>query len=165
MDPGLTVLIVEDDADEAFLLQRAFREHGLMHSPHIVHNGQEGIDYINSQGRFSDRERYRFPSLIILDLKMPGMDGFKVLEWIQEHPDFRVIPTIIWSASSDPRDVKHAYCLGANGYLRKPSKFEDLKSMLGRALAHWDDCLKPMTNPGAPTCSDLKGRHPFSAVH
>jgi len=165
MDPSLSVLLAEDNRDDAFLMERAFKQHGLMRPPHIMENGADAIAYIAGEGIYSDRVAHPFPNLIILDLKMPRVDGFQVLEWIRDHPDFRVIPTVVWSSSSDPRDVKHAYCLGANGYLCKPNDFPEFKTMLGHLLAFWDDCLKPGPAPHAPSCESLKGAYPFSAVH
>src|SRR5688500_9122357 len=165
MDPSSSVVIAEDSHDDAFLIQRAFKDHGSMRPPHIVNDGAEAIAYIAGEGIYADRMTYPFPNLIILDLKMPRVDGFQVLEWLRDHPDFRVIPTVVWSASSDQRDVKHAYCLGANGYLCKPTEYPQFKAMLGRLLAFWDDCLKPAPMPSTPTCESLKDAHPFSAVH
>lgn len=165
MDPSLTVLLVEDNETDAFLMQRAFKSHGLMRPPHVVEDGAKAIDYLAGEGIYSDRVAHPFPGLIILDLKMPGTDGFVVLQWLRDHPDFRVIPTIVWSSSSDQRDVKHAYCLGANGYLCKPTDFGEFKRMLGRLLAFWEDCLKPPPLPQAPTCESLKDSHPFAATH
>jgi CheY-like chemotaxis protein len=164
MDPSVNVLLAEDNPDDAFLMQRAFESHGLMRPPHIVEDGAQAIAYLAGEGIYADRVTFPFPNLVILDLKMPRMNGFQVLEWIKEHPDFRVIPTIVWSSSSDQRDVKHAYCLGANGYLCKPTDFPEFKAMLGRLLAFWDDCLKPSMTPELPACDSLKQTHPFSAV-
>lgn len=165
MDPGLTVLLAEDNRDDAFLMQRAFKLHGLMRPPQIVENGLDAIEYISGKGIYADRVAHPVPDMVILDLKMPRADGFEVLEWLKSHPDFRVIPTIVWSSSSDQRDVKHAYCLGANAYLCKPTDFPAFRAMLGRLLAFWDDCVKPAAVPGGITCESVKNTHPFSGVH
>jgi CheY-like chemotaxis protein len=164
MDASLIVLLAEDNRDDAFLMQRAFKHHGLMRPPYIVDDGAKAIAYLAGEGVYSDRTTHPFPGLIILDLKMPRVDGFEVLQWLQDHPDYRVIPTIVWSSSADQRDVKHAYCLGANAYLCKPSDFPEFKAMLGRLLAFWEDCLKPGPVPQAPTCESLGETHPFSRV-
>jgi len=165
MDPSLTVLLVEDNETDAFLMQRAFKSHGLMRPPHVVEDGAKAIEYLKGEGIYGDRVAHPFPGLIILDLKMTGTDGFVVLQWLRDHPDFRVVPTVVWSSSSDQRDVKHAYCLGANGYLCKPTDFAEFKRMLGRLLAFWDDCLKPPPLLQAPSCESLKDTHPFAATH
>ena len=85
---------------------------------------------------------------------MPGSDGFDVLAWLREHPDLTVIPTLVWSSSADARDVKRAYCLGANGYLCKPTDFQKFKEMVGDMFRFWDRCEKPATDTG-PTCTEL----------
>ena len=165
MDPSACVLLAEDNRDDAFLMQRAFKEHGLMRPLHIVDNGADAIAYIAGEGKFADRVEHPFPSMVILDLKMPGADGFEVLEWLRDHADFRVIPTIVWSSSSDQRDVKHAYCLGANAYLVKPTDFRQFKEMLGQLLVFWEQCLKPSPTPMMPNCESLKHAHPFGSTH
>lgn len=153
MDPATTVLLAEDNADEAMLMQRAFKMCGLQRPPHIVRDGLEAIAYLKGEGKFSDRTMHPYPQIIILDLKMPKASGFEVLAWLKEHQDQMVIPTIVWSSSSDLRDVKRAYCLGANGYLCKPVDFQEFKTMVGEILRYWDRCLKP--DPGFPlTCDE-----------
>lgn len=159
------VLIAEDDENDAFVLQRAFKHHGLMRPPHVVPDGGVAIDYLCGRGPFADRVVYPYPNILILDLKMPKVNGFDVLEWLNENPDFRVIPSIVWSASADRRDVKHAFCLGVHGYLCKPSNYDDYLAMTGRLLMFWNDCEKPGVEPGDPSCERLKEQHPFSGVH
>ena len=161
MDPSLQVLLAEDNSDDALLMQRAFKRNGLMRPPHIVQDGALAIEYFLGENIYADRVAYPFPSIVILDLKMPRVGGFEVLEWLLNHPDYRVIPTIIWTSSSDTRDVKHAFCLGANAYLCKPTSFDAFVGMVGRMVAFWDDCLKPGIDPGGPSCAELKQRQPF----
>ena len=84
---------------------------------------------------------------------------------MKSNPSFRVIPSIIWSASADPRDVKHAYCLGANGYLCKPTQFSDFTAMVARLLSFWNDCLRPGVEPHTPNCETLYGAHPMMGSH
>jgi CheY-like chemotaxis protein len=154
MDSATTVLLAEDNPDEAMLMQRAFKMCGLQRPPHIVRDGLEAIAYIKGEGAFADRATHPFPHIVILDLKMPKASGFEVLKWLKEHQDLAVIPTIVWSSSSDVGDVKRAYCLGANGYLCKPVDFQEFKTMVGEILRYWNRCLKPEPNLG-PTCADL----------
>ena len=71
------------------------------------------IAYLQSEPPYDDRVLHPFPDVLILDLKMKRVSGFEVLEWVNKNPDYRLIPTIIWSSSADRRDVKHAFCLGA----------------------------------------------------
>ena len=146
MDPSLCVLVAEDNSDDALLMQRAFKSQGLTNPLHIVTDGTEVLRYLKGEGPFSDRVAHPYPDVIILDLKMPRMNGFEVLEWLQQNKDKSVIPTLVWSSSADARDVKRAYCLGANGYLMKPTDFQQFKQMVGDVMRYWEHCLKPAPN-------------------
>lgn len=165
MDPALNILVAEEDPDAAFSLQRAFTAHGLARPIIVVGDGADAIGYISVEGADADRTRFTQPDMLFLDLKRPRVNGFEVLEWLQAHPDFRIIPTIVWTSSMDARDVKHAYCLGANSYLPEPGEFPELRAMLGRVLAHWDDCLRPGLVPHMPSCDEARKYHPFSGAH
>jgi CheY-like chemotaxis protein len=122
----------------------------------IVSDGTEAIAYLAGEGAFANRVAHPYPHLIILDLKMPRVTGLEVLAWLHARPDMMVIPTLVWSSSSDLRDVRQAYCLGANGYLVKPADFQQFKQMLADVFRFWDHCLKPTPNM-SPTCSELTG--------
>jgi len=135
-------------------MQRAFKNLGFARPPFVVHDGSEAIAYIDGQRQYGDRNTYPFPEVVILDLKMPRLNGFEVLEWLQSHPELQTIPTLVWSSSADPVDVKRAYCLGANGYLCKPNDFQKFKELLTHVVNFWDACLKPMPNL-PPTCEEL----------
>jgi len=121
MNRNLTVLIAEDNENDALLLQRAFRNIGLQNPLQIVPDGEQAIRYLQAEGKFADRQQFPFPTVLFLDIKMPRMSGFDVLEWVRGHPDWRIIPTMIFSSSSHPGDVARAYQSGANAYLVKPA--------------------------------------------
>lgn len=161
MDPSLSVLVADDSEDDVLLLQQAFKSLGLMRPLHIVSDGGELIEYLKGEGDYTDRSRFPYPDIVMLDLKMPAVSGLHVLEWIQQNPDFRVIPTIICSASSDVRDVKNAYCLGAHGYLCKPVDFNQFRQIIQNMLAYWENCLRPNVDPSIPKCADLNKDHPM----
>ncbi len=146
MDPSLCVLVAEDNPDDALLMQRAFRSQGLNNPLHIVTDGSEVMRYLKGEAPFSDRTANPYPHMLVLDVKMPRMNGFEVLQWMQENRDFSVIPTLVWSSSADARDVKRAYCLGANGYLVKPTDFQHFKQMVGDMMRYWEHCLTPAPN-------------------
>lgn len=164
MDPSLTVLLAEDDENDAFLMQRAFHMLGVMRPLHVVRDGSDAIDYLAGRGQFADRTIHPPANYVILDLKMPGTDGFQVLKFLQEHNELIVIPTVVWSSSTDLRDVKRAYCLGANGFLRKPNSLEELRQMVEVLSNYWSLCEVPITET-APFCEDLKDQDPFSGTH
>jgi CheY-like chemotaxis protein len=156
MDTILNVLVAEDNYDDAFILQRAFKACGLYRPAHIVPDGESAIAYLHGDPPFCDRTEHPFPDILILDLKMPRGNGFDVLEWINKNPDYRVIPAIVWSASADRRDGKHAFCLGAHAYLCKPSDYESLIELCRGLFTFWTNCEKPGVQPFEPTCDAIK---------
>ena len=112
-------LLVEDNEDDAFFMERAFQEAGLKNPLHIVTNGDRAIDYLSGTGDFADRSRYPLPDMVFLDLKMPGRDGFDVLTWMRQEKNVKV-PVAILSSSPEEIDRKRARELGADCYLLKP---------------------------------------------
>jgi CheY-like chemotaxis protein len=164
MDPSLTILLADDDETEVFLMQRTLHALGLTHPLRVAHDGAEAIEYLAGQGVFADRRAYPVPDCVILDLKMPKVDGFEVLEFIKSHPELAVIPTIVWSGSLDARDVKRAYCLGANGYVTKPNSPEEFRSTLEAVFKYWSVCQVPVADSG-PTCAELKKQNPFCGAY
>jgi CheY-like chemotaxis protein len=157
MDQNTTVLLAEDNENDAFLMERAFKAHGITAPLQVMRDGAETIDYLSGSGVYSDRAKYPIPSLVILDLKMPRKSGFDVLAWLQHNPEIKIVPTLVWSSSADPIDIKRAYCLGANGFLCKPADFQKFKQMLGKVIAFWDECLRPLPD-SPPTCQSLLGQ-------
>jgi CheY-like chemotaxis protein len=137
------IVIVEDDENDARLLELAFRAIGRKTHVRMVEQGDAAIEYLSGSGKYEDRAAFPFPNVLFLDLKMPKVSGFDVLRWLKEHPDCGVMPTMVFSGSNIADDVKLAYELGANGYLRKPETFEDLKAMLRSTLEFWKWCCKP----------------------
>lgn len=143
MDRKLLILVAEDSDDDALLLQRAFQKNGINNPVHVCTNGADAIAYLQGTGKYSNREVFPFPSVIISDLKMPVSDGFDILSWLQNHPECHVIPVIILSASAEEKDVKRAYQLGANAYMQKPGHFNDLVTQMKKLFDFWAACVKP----------------------
>jgi CheY-like chemotaxis protein len=150
------VLIIEDDENDAFLIQRAFQKCGFSQVPHICRDGLDAIQYLEGKGEYADRARFPIPKVLVTDLKMPRLNGFGLLKWLREHPNMVVIPTIVMSASNDTSDVKYAYCLGANAYICKPSSPVDLEKSIAALLHFWERCEVPA--PNAPSCEELTER-------
>ena len=119
-----TFLIVEDNDDDAALLRRAFTKSKLLNLIHFVRTADEAVSYLLGTGKYNNRAEYPFPSLILLDLKLPGMSGHDFLKWIREHPQVRGLRVVVLSGSDDMRDVSLAYKLGANSFLIKPADFD-----------------------------------------
>ena len=143
-DSNYTILLVEDEENDAQLLEMAFKKNGILNPVHWAKDGLEAIAYLNGGGAYANRERYPFPEVLILDLKMPRMTGLE-LAWIRDHPDFKVIPTIIMTSSRQDPDIEKAYELGANTYMIKPSSFAELGKMVKLAHEYWAVSVKPRT--------------------
>ncbi len=144
---NFTILLAEDDANEVFLMQRAFQKAGLKNPLHVARDGQEAIDYLSHQGQFSDTTRYPSPALMLLDLKMPRKNGFEVLEWLRQQPGLKPLIVVVLSSSSLITDINRAYDLGANSYLVKPGDFDTLMQLVKTLDAYW---LTLNQNPDLP---------------
>lgn len=143
MNLNFTILAAEDEESDFFLLQRAFHKNNITDSIQWVKDGMEAADYLQAKGKYSDRLKYPFPDLCILDLKMPRMGGIEFLEWMRDHPEFRVIPTIVMSSSKLDSDVLKAYSLGANTYFIKPTDFDGLVKLVKGIYEYWGRGVKP----------------------
>jgi len=144
------ILLVEDEENDALLVKMAFQKNEIRNPVQWVRDGLEAVAYLNGDGIYANRSLYPFPEVLILDLKMPRMTGLELLAWIRDHPEYRVIPTIIMSSSRMDSDVEKAYNLGANTYMIKPSSFEDLAKMVKLAHGYWAVSVKPKMNRSKP---------------
>jgi CheY-like chemotaxis protein len=154
-----TIMIVDDDPNDLFLIEKAFRAISVKDPIHVVNNGLEAIAYMMGEGKFSNRQEYAYPTFITTDLKMPGADGFAVLEHLKHNPEWAVIPTVVLTASSDLDDIKKAYMLGASSYHVKPSSPENLRHLLKVLHDYWMTCEVPMVDStGRQLESDSKGK-------
>ena len=124
------ILLAEDNDDDVAMLRRAFLQAGIDLPLQVVPNGEEAIAYLMGEGRFSNRAEFPLPDLFLLDLKMPGTDGFEVLAWLRQHPTLAPLRTVVLTTSDEIRDVNQAYLLGANSFLTKPVDVTDFKSTL-----------------------------------
>ena len=132
-----TVLLCEDDPDDVLLTQIAFEKARLANPLQIVRDGEEAIAYLQGDGQFADRTRFPIPILLLLDLKLPKLDGFYVLEWLRTQPNLdRLAVAILTSSEHDP-DISRAYQLGADSYLIKPPDAEALLALVQRLHAYW----------------------------
>lgn len=147
MEDEFPILIAEDDENDVFIVQRALRKAGFNNPFHISRNALEVIKYLQGEEPFGDREKFRFPRLLITDLKMPGGDGFVLLEWLQQHPECSVIPRLVLTASNQEQDIQRAYKLGVNAYFVKPPNFDALVSLLRLVFQYWHLCEKPRLPP------------------
>jgi len=133
----LNILLVDDDLDARNLLLLAFKRMGIASRVSCVNSGNEAVAYLKGEGAFSDRERFAYPSLLITDLKMADGDGFRLLAQLRTMPRYRIVPTIVMSASSDADDIRKSYMLGATSYFVKPIGFEALERLLKLLYEVW----------------------------
>ena len=143
MNDQFPIIVAEDDDSDANLLQRALRVVGFNNPVHISRDGQDVIDYMKGESPDEDRDRYKFPRVLFIDLQMPRVDGFQLLEWIMEHEECSVIPRIVLSASRDQKQVQRAYRLGVNSFIYKPATFDGLVERLQLVIDYWSMCEKP----------------------
>jgi CheY-like chemotaxis protein len=131
------VLLAEDDVDHAFFTVRAFQDaHGDDVEMHTVHDGEQALDYLHRRGRFADAER---PHLIVLDLKMPKVDGLQVLEQVKADASLRRIPVVVLSSSDRPQDVADSYERQASSYVTKPAGPAGLREGVAGLARYWLD--------------------------
>jgi CheY-like chemotaxis protein len=154
-----TILVVDDDPNDLFLIEHAFRVIGVKEPIHTINGGLEAIAYMMGEGKFSDREVYAYPTFISTDLKMPGADGFAVLEHLKNNPEWAVIPTVVLTSSCDLDDIKRAYKMGASSYHLKPNTPEALRSQLKVLHDYWITCEVPQVDStGRQLPTDSKGK-------
>lgn len=125
------VLIIDDDPYDALLAESVLDELQPRFPAQILTSGEDLVAYLKGEGLYRDRAQFPFPGLVLLDLKMPGMDGFAVLDWLKEHPEYGDVPIIVLSGCVDMiGQVTRAYGQGADAFLPKPVKLPDLQSAL-----------------------------------
>ena len=150
MDKGsFIVLLVEDNLNDIFLVKRAFKKALLQNPLQVVTDGEEALHFLSGQGKYSDRQAYPLPQLIVMDISMPLKTGFEVLEWIKKQPHaLRRIPVVIVSGSDQPSDINRAYELGANAYMVKPVDYREVERLFESITHYWGcECAKPESQP------------------
>ncbi len=150
--PALRMLMADDADDDRFFVLRALQASGVGAFFEGVSDGQGAIDYLRGEPPYDNRNTHPFPNILLLDIKMPVVSGFDVLVWLRDHPDCKVIPTIMFSSSDLESDVHQAYVLGANAYMTKPSDSDELMKMIQLIYNFWSNCHTPAP-PKALRCS------------
>jgi CheY-like chemotaxis protein len=121
------VLIADDDENDVMLVSRNLQRIGLPHAIHSVPDGEQVISYLKGEGSYHDRDKFPYPVLLVLDLKMEPMDGFAVLRWLKDNPRYKTFPVLILTGLSERQKITEAYRLGATTFLTKPAALHDLK--------------------------------------
>ena len=143
------VLLAEDDENDVLLLRHAFRRAGLQYPIIDVPNGEEVINYLSGCVPFEDRDHHPLPALLLLDLKMPLVNGFDVLSWLQARPEYHDLPAVVLSSSGLDPDRRRAHDLGARDYLVKPLTSDDMVRLVQQLSLRWLAGVKLSSAPQA----------------
>ena len=131
------ILLVEDNPDDVELTLHAFQKHNLANHVHVVRDGAEALDFLFCTGSYKDRRIENSPSLVLLDLKLPKVDGLEVLRRMKEDPRTQMIPVVVLTSSREDRDIMESYQLGVNSYIVKPVNFEQFTEAVRQIKLYW----------------------------
>jgi two-component system, response regulator len=132
-----TILLVEDNPDDELLALRALRKNGVDNEVVVARDGVEALDYLFATGRYASRSTADTPQLVLLDLKLPKVDGLEVLRRLRSDERTRLLPVVILTSSRERKDVLDGYGLGANSYVRKPVNFERFVEAVEQLKLYW----------------------------
>jgi two-component system response regulator len=132
-----TILLVEDNPDDVKLTMRAFKRNNMMNPGVVARDGVEALDFLFARGAFADRAGKPLPTLILLDLQLPRLDGLGVLKAIRADERTKLVPVVILTSSKEEQDLIHGYSLGANSYVRKPVDFAEFIEAVRLLGVYW----------------------------
>jgi len=132
-----TILLIEDNPDDAELTRIAFAEAAIDSQLVVVGDGAEALDYLFAQGRYANRNAADLPSIVLLDLNLPKLDGREVLQALRANPATRGLPVVVLTTSTEPFDVEASYALGVNSYIRKPVDFKKFVEVVKQIGLYW----------------------------
>ena len=138
----ITILLADDDPDDRQLTRDAFAENRLVNMLHTVEDGEELMEYLRRQGRYSDQKNAPLPGLILLDLNMPRKDGREALKEIKADPELRRIPIVVLTTSKAEEDILRTYDLGVNSYVTKPVTFKSLVELIKVLGRYWFEVVE-----------------------
>jgi len=132
-----TILLVEDNPDDEALTIRALRKGNVVNRIDVAHDGAEALDYLFRTGRFAGSDPGELPQVVLLDLKLPKIDGLEVLRRVRADARTRLLPIVILTSSSEQIDMVNGYSLGANSYVRKPVDFDQFTEAVKQLKLYW----------------------------
>lgn len=135
------ILLVEDNSSDELLTLRAFRKNGIQNPVVVTRDGQEALEYLLGEGA----EERALPTVVLLDLKLPKVDGLEVLRRVRAHERTRLVPVVVLTSSREDPDLQQSYALGCNGYVRKPVQFDEFIRVVNAVGLYW-----LLTNETAP---------------
>jgi two-component system, response regulator len=134
---GKNILLVEDNVSDIELTRRAFEKSHISNELTVVEDGKDAIDYLFCSGNYSNRDSKDSPSVVLLDLNLPRLNGLEVLQAIRENPQTRCLPVVILTSSDHEKDIISSYNLGTNSYIQKPVDFNHFIEAVGKLGIYW----------------------------
>lgn len=132
-----TILLVEDNPDDIELTLRALKKNNIANNVVVAHDGEEALDYLAGTGNYTSHDKSDLPIVVLLDLKLPKIDGLEVLRHIRADVTTRLLPVVILTSSAEERDLVSSYSLGANSYIRKPVNFDQFIEAVRQLGLYW----------------------------
>ena len=142
----IDILLIEDNTSDAELTVHAFQRYSRTQHIHIVRDGAEAVDFVHCTGPYADRDERTLPKLILLDLKLPLVDGHYVLRLIRGNPATRHVPVIVLTSSREARDIYQSYQLGINSYIVKPVNFDEFIEAAKTIAKYWLELNQPLVD-------------------
>lgn len=134
---GVEILLVEDNPADVELTLHALRHNKVANRIHVVRDGEEALDFLFCRGTYGDRSFHRPPRLVLLDLKLPKVDGLEVLRQIKSDVRTKAIPVVILTSSKEEKDLVNGFHLGVNSYIQKPVDFNEFREMVKQLGLYW----------------------------
>jgi two-component system response regulator len=150
LEKSVEILLVEDNPDDVELTLHAFQKHNLANCVHVVRDGAEALDFLFRTGAYKDRRIEDSPHVVLLDLKLPKVDGLEVLRRMKEESRTRMIPVVVLTSSREDRDITESYQLGVNSYIVKPVNFEQFTEAVRQLGLYWLLMNEPPPIPREP---------------
>jgi two-component system, response regulator len=137
MNGAIEILLVEDNANDVELTLHALSKHNLANKIHVVRDGEEALDFLFCRGPFSQRTFDNQPKVVLLDLKLPKVDGLEVLRAVKSDPRTKTMPVVVMTSSRQQRDMVDSYNLGVNSYIQKPINFGEFQEVIRQLGYYW----------------------------